>query len=122
MTVDDVVWTPEDKAKLRDRGPTSSKWRATGSARRLLSEDCRSWRFGRVGRSDHHLVDIPNLFDEHGNVISASVIAYTREHPEAIPLIAEQHANGGRALESLTRFLESFLPRLDRSLRPQSLR
>lgn len=124
VTVDDVAWTPEGKAKLRDRGAPDivemeSYWIGKAAAERGLP--FLAIRAVSDG-PDHHLVDIPNLFDEHGNVISASVIAYTREHPEVIPLLAEQHANGGRALESLTRFLEAFLPRLDRLLRPQSLR
>ena len=118
VTVDAVAWTPGDKAKLRHSGAPDivemeSYWIGKAAAARGLP--FLAIRAVSDG-PDHHLVDIPNLFDEHGNVISASVLTYTLEHPEVIPLLAEQHANGGIALNSLTVFLTEFLPRLENLL------
>lgn len=116
VTVDTVAWTPEDKAKLHSNGAPDvvemeSFWIGQAAADRGLPFlAARAVSDG----PDHDLIEIPDLFDEHGDVKSASVLAFTREHPEAIPLIAAQHESGGKALDSLGRFLAAFLPGLAR--------
>jgi len=114
--VDTVAWKPLDKTKLRSNGAPDvvemeSFWIGRAAAQRGLPFlAARAVSDG----PDHELIEIPDLFDEHGNVKPSSVLAFTQEHPEAIPLIAAQHESGGRALDSLGRFLAAFLPGLAR--------
>jgi nucleoside phosphorylase len=114
VTVDNVAWTPRDKARLHGNGAPDvvemeSFWIGRAAAARSLP--FLAIRVVSDGRDDS-LVEIPNLFDDLGNVNAAGVLAFTREHPEAIPELARQHERGGRALESLERFLCGFLPSL----------
>lgn len=116
VTVDTVAWTPQDKARLHSTGAPDvvemeSFWIGRAAVERGLPFlAARAVSDG----PDNPLVEIPDLFDDHGNVKPAAVLAFTREHPEAIPHIAAQHERGGRALESLTRFMGAFLPGLAR--------
>lgn len=114
LTVDTVAWTPEAKARLRRNGVADvvemeSFWIGRAAAERDLPFlAARAVSDG----PDNRLVEIPDLFDEHGNLKPASVVAFTRAHPELIPELAAQHARGGRALDSLSRFVVAFVPQL----------
>ena len=112
VTVDRVAWTPEEKTLLRNKGAPDvvemeSFWIGSAAAEkgmpflavRAVSDD-----------ASNALVDIPGVIDDHGNVNAACVLAYTRDHPEVIPLLAQQHERGGRALANLGAFLDVFLP------------
>jgi hypothetical protein len=118
VTVDTVAWGPEEKAALRASGAPDivemeSFWIGqTAAARglpylaiRAVSDD-----------ASNRLVEIPGLFDDRGRVDSASLLEFTRQHPEVIPELAAQHERGGLALANLGRFLQAFLPRLQETL------
>jgi len=116
VTVDTVAWTPQEKAKLHANGAPDvvemeSFWIGRAAAERGLPFLAARAVSDGPGNS---LIEIPDLFDDQGNVKPASVLAFTRDHPEAIPHLAAQHERGGRALDSLSRFVDAFLPGLAR--------
>jgi nucleoside phosphorylase len=112
VTVDTVAWTPEAKAILHgDAEPDivemESFWIGRAAAARGLPFlAVRAISDG----PDHALTEIPDLFDAEGNVTPERILAFTREHPEMIAELAEQHRRGGVALDSISRFLPAFLP------------
>jgi hypothetical protein len=108
-----VAWTPGEKAELHAGGADIAEMESFWIGRAAVSRGIPFLAVRSVSDAhDNALIEIPDLFDEDGNVRTESVLAFTRQHPEIIPELARQHERGGRALESLGLFLEGYLPRL----------
>ncbi|MCH7483859.1 MAG: hypothetical protein IIA90_01775 [Chloroflexi bacterium] len=113
VTVDEVVWTSVGKADLHawmrhDVVEMESYW--IGKAADGASLPYLALRVVTDEAADE-LVETPAI-SANGTFDAAAFQAWIKDHPEYIPMFAEQAERSRRGLGTLTRFLSAFLPRL----------
>ncbi len=113
VTVDEVVWTSAEKADLHawlrhDVVEMESYWIGE-----VASEAGLPYLALRVvtDQAADELVQTPAISAD-GTFDVAAFQAWIKDHPEYMPMFAEQAERSRRGLGSLTRFLSAFLPRL----------
>ena len=116
VTVDDVAWTPAEKADLRswkghDVVEMESYWIG-----KVASQADLPYLALRVvtDQAADELVQTPAIAAD-GTFDADAFQAWIKDHPEYIPLFAEQAQRSRRGLGTLARFLTDFLPRLANS-------
>lgn len=112
VSIDTPAWGPDEKRALRDwMGhdivEMESFWIGRAAAERGIP-----YLAIRVITDGHDetIPNIPGLIDAEGNVDQSKLIECTRAHPEVVPLLAEMHNRGGRALGNLRKLLDEFIP------------
>jgi len=113
VTVDEVVWTSADKADLHawmehDVVEMESYW--IGRAASQADLPYLALRVVTDQAADD-LVQTPAI-SEDGTFDVDAFQAWIKDHPEYIPMFAEQAERSRRGFGTLTRFLSAFLPRL----------
>ncbi len=113
VTVDEVVWTSTDKADLHawmqhDVVEMESYWIG-----KVASQADLPYLALRVvtDQAADELVQTPAITAD-GTFDADAFQAWIKDHPEYIPMFAEQAERSRRGLGTLTRFLSDFLPRL----------
>ncbi len=113
VTVDEVVWTSTEKADLHawlrhDVVEMESYWIGKVASRAGLP-----YLALRVvtDQAADELVKTPAISAD-GTFDVAAFQAWIKDHPEYIPMFAQQAERSRRGLGALTRFLSAFLPRL----------
>ena len=113
VTVDEAVWTSADKADLHawlrhDVVEMESYWIG-----KVASQAGLPYLALRVvtDQAADELVQTPAISAD-GTFDVAAFQAWIKDHPEYIPMFAEQAERSRRGLGTLTRFLSAFLPRL----------
>jgi adenosylhomocysteine nucleosidase len=119
VTVDEPAWGPEEKAALHGNGEhhiveMESYW--IGAAARAVGLPFLTVRTVSDG-SAHSLTNIPGLFDDSGKVDTERLLEYTREHPDVIPLLAEQRERSQAAFDSLRVLMPPLLAALSERTR-----
>ena len=116
VSVDEPAWGPDEKRALRewmghDIVEMESYWIGRAAAERSLP-----YLAIRVITDGHDetVPNIPGLIDPEGNVDQSKLIEYTTAHPEVVPVLAQMHNRGGRALANLRAFLDAFIPAIAR--------
>lgn len=112
VTVDSVAWGPEEKARLgdwmgHDIVEMESFWVGRAAAERGVP-----FLAVRV-ISDHagdRIPEIPGLVNDDGSVDYSRLLPHVRQHPELVPIMAEQAERSRRAIESLRAFMTAFVP------------
>jgi nucleoside phosphorylase len=112
VSVDEPAWGPAEKAALRswknhDVVEMESYWIGRAASRAGLPY--LAIRVVTDGHGDT-LPNIPGLITADGSIDSTKLLEYTRENPESIPMFAEMHNRGGRALANLRTLLDAFIP------------
>ena len=118
VTVDTVAWRPDEKARLRDWmghdivemesfwvGRAAAERRVPFLAVRVVSD-----------QAGDHIPEIPGLVSEDGSVDYSRFLPYVREHPELVPVLAEQTQRSRLATDNLGAFLTAFVPMASRLL------
>ncbi len=113
VTVDSVAWTPADKSDLHswvkhDIVEMESYWIGRAAAERGIP-----FLAVRVvsDQASDQLVQAAAI-KEDGTFDQDSLLAFVREHPELMPVFAQQAERNRIAFANLTAFLSAFLPRL----------
>ncbi len=113
VTVDEAVWTSANKADLHawmrhDVVEMESYWIG-----KVASQAGLPYLALRVvtDQAADELVQTPAISAD-GTFDAAAFQAWIKDHPEYIPMFAEQAERSRRGLGTLTRFLSAFLPQL----------
>ncbi|MBI2913452.1 MAG: hypothetical protein HYY03_05985 [Chloroflexi bacterium] len=116
VTVDSVAWTPQEKNDLHgwmehDVVEMESFWVGRAAAQRKIP-----FLAVRVvsDQAGDHIPEIPGLVSEDGSVDYSRFLPYVREHPELVPILAEQTQRSRLATDNLQAFLTAFLPMASR--------
>ncbi len=116
VTVDKVVWTSADKADLHDWLQHDVVEMESFWIGKAASQADLPYLAVRVvtDQAADELVETPAITAD-GTFDPEAFQAWIRDHPQYIPMFAEQAERSRRGLGNLTRFLSDFLPRLARS-------